>query len=195
MRRRRYVNEDAFWKDNLILRRRRCTIEGERRAFYRYVCKTGWFSPMIKVPREGFLGWFLTSDEHWCYVRPRCEQYKFGYPVFSIVNFLPTQAWRETTVERCWRVKSDEAFDEAHRIHDSRMQALATGVKLAEWRHKQRTTFVMLNKSNTYHRIFAANFRGSNLSVEDVPTSVLKLCKALTALRTAIRKKRKTTSS
>jgi hypothetical protein len=122
----------------------------------------------------------MDADANWYYVRPPCEQYKNGYPLFNRTN-------QQSMLERSWRLQSDAAFERARRDHDDQCEALALGIRKVEYRHRKRRDFIAVRRYKNFHRAFGVNFRVSNLDMDDVPTCVLKLCVALGALRAEIR--------
>jgi hypothetical protein len=173
----------AIHIENLVLMRRRYrTPEDERRAFYRFICKIGWYSPIERIPRSAaYTGWTLDRDDNWHYLRSPCEQYRRGYPIFDKGSHL----------ERCWRIGSDEAFAKARREHNDQCEMTGLGIHRREYRYRKRETSISLHRYERFHRAFGSNFRLSNLDMDDVPTCVLKLCVALGALRAEIRNQSK----
>lgn len=79
------------------LRRRRATFERERRSFYRYVCKGGWYNNTERcsgIPARH-------HGPHWC--RRPFMGYNLGYPHFGGLG-------RTSHVEESWRDKAQKAW-------------------------------------------------------------------------------------
>jgi len=179
-----WLTEKARKRVVSLRRRRYRSQEAEVRAYYRHVCKIGWYEPMQKIPAKNFTGWCFAAEGDFVYLRPACQGYRNGYPV----HHSRSGNSRVTLIESAWIAQSEEAWAKrfVKKFHE---RAEEYDRQLKRYDKRGRIIELLIKKRwRRYGASFRANFRGTEINIEELPNAVLQLAEELTALRTAIRK-------